>query len=60
MASTDSLIGVVDAAISTAEKLGMPTKIFEDMKELYVNAVERGYGAKDASSIVEILLGSQS
>jgi 3-hydroxyisobutyrate dehydrogenase-like beta-hydroxyacid dehydrogenase len=57
MASTDSLIGVVDAAISTAEKLGMPTKIFEDMKELYVNAVERGYGAKDASSIVEILLG---
>jgi 3-hydroxyisobutyrate dehydrogenase-like beta-hydroxyacid dehydrogenase len=56
MASTDSLIGVADAAISTAEQLSMPTKILEDMKELFVKASSQGYGAKDASSVVEILL----
>jgi 3-hydroxyisobutyrate dehydrogenase len=59
MASTDSLIGVADAALTTAQKLGMPTKIFEDMKELFVQATEQGYGEKDASSVVEILLGNE-
>jgi 3-hydroxyisobutyrate dehydrogenase-like beta-hydroxyacid dehydrogenase len=58
MASTDSLIGVADAAKSTAEQLGMPTQIFDEMKQLYVKAVDAGYGAKDASSIVEILLNN--
>jgi 3-hydroxyisobutyrate dehydrogenase-like beta-hydroxyacid dehydrogenase len=58
LASTDSLIGVVDAAYSTAKELGMPTKIFEDMRELYVKAQELGYGSKDATSIVEVLLGN--
>jgi 3-hydroxyisobutyrate dehydrogenase-like beta-hydroxyacid dehydrogenase len=57
-ASTDSLIGVADAAKSTAEQLGMPTRIFDEMKQLYVKAVDAGYGAKDASSIVEILLNN--
>jgi 3-hydroxyisobutyrate dehydrogenase-like beta-hydroxyacid dehydrogenase len=37
----------------------MPTKIFEDMKELFVEAAEQGYGEKDASSVVEILLGNE-
>ena len=55
MASTDSLIGVADAAISTAEQCSMPTKILEDMKELFVKASEKGYGTKDATSIAEIL-----
>jgi 3-hydroxyisobutyrate dehydrogenase-like beta-hydroxyacid dehydrogenase len=59
MASTDSLIGVADAALTTAQKLSMPTKIFEDMKELFVKATEQGYGEKDASSVVEILLGNE-
>jgi 3-hydroxyisobutyrate dehydrogenase-like beta-hydroxyacid dehydrogenase len=59
MASTDSLIGVTDSALSTAELLGMPTKIFEDMKELFVKATEHGYGEKDASAVVEILLGNK-
>jgi hypothetical protein len=36
----------------------MPTKIFEDMRELYVKAQELGYGSKDATSIVEVLLGN--
>jgi 3-hydroxyisobutyrate dehydrogenase-like beta-hydroxyacid dehydrogenase len=56
MASTESLIGVADAAISTAKQLSMSTKLLEDMKELFVKAADAGYGAKDASSVVEILL----
>jgi 3-hydroxyisobutyrate dehydrogenase-like beta-hydroxyacid dehydrogenase len=56
MASTDSLVGVADAAITTAQKLDIPTKILEDMKELFVHATQRGYGGKDASSVVEVLL----
>lgn len=56
MASTDSLIGVADAAISTAKQLEIPSKIFEDMRELFVKATERGYGAKDSTAIAEILL----
>jgi 3-hydroxyisobutyrate dehydrogenase-like beta-hydroxyacid dehydrogenase len=56
MASTDSLVGVADAAITTAQKLNIPTKILEDMKELFVRATQRGYGGKDASSVVEVLL----
>jgi 3-hydroxyisobutyrate dehydrogenase-like beta-hydroxyacid dehydrogenase len=56
MASTESLVGVADAAISTAAQLSMPTKLFEDMRELYVKAVAEGYGVQDASSIVEVLL----
>ncbi|NMK39351.1 NAD(P)-dependent oxidoreductase [Megasphaera elsdenii] len=59
MASTDSLIGVADAAISTANQCGMPAKIFEDMKELFVKATEKGYGSKDATSIAEIMLGNE-
>jgi 3-hydroxyisobutyrate dehydrogenase-like beta-hydroxyacid dehydrogenase len=56
MASTESLIGVADAALTTAQKLGLPIKVFEDMKELFVAATEQGYGTKDASAVVEILL----
>jgi 3-hydroxyisobutyrate dehydrogenase-like beta-hydroxyacid dehydrogenase len=56
MASTESLIGVADAAISTAKQISMPTKLLEDMRELFVKATDAGYGAKDASSVVEILL----
>jgi 3-hydroxyisobutyrate dehydrogenase-like beta-hydroxyacid dehydrogenase len=56
MASTESLIGVADAAISTAKQFSMSTKILEDMRELFVKAVNEGYGAKDASSVVEILM----
>jgi 3-hydroxyisobutyrate dehydrogenase-like beta-hydroxyacid dehydrogenase len=59
MASTDSLIGVADAAITTAQKLNIPTKILEDMKELFVQATKQGYGEKDASAVVEILLGNK-
>jgi 3-hydroxyisobutyrate dehydrogenase-like beta-hydroxyacid dehydrogenase len=59
MASTDSLIGVADAAITSAQKLDLPTKLLEDMKELFVKATEQGYGEKDASSVVEILLGNK-
>jgi 3-hydroxyisobutyrate dehydrogenase-like beta-hydroxyacid dehydrogenase len=56
MASTESLIGVADAAISTAKQLSMSAKLLEDMRELFVKAVDAGYGAKDASAVVEILL----
>ena len=56
VASTDSLIGVADAAISTAQMIGLPITILEKMKKLYVTASNRGYGTKDASCIVEILL----
>lgn len=56
IASTDSLIGVVDVAINTSRKLGIPSKIFENIKELYVKTSEMGYGKKDASSLVETLL----
>jgi 3-hydroxyisobutyrate dehydrogenase-like beta-hydroxyacid dehydrogenase len=56
MASTDSLIGVADAAISTAQDLGIPAKVLEDMKELFVEASQKGLGQKDATSVVEILL----
>jgi 3-hydroxyisobutyrate dehydrogenase-like beta-hydroxyacid dehydrogenase len=56
MASTESLIGVADAAISTAEQISMPAKLLEDMRELFVKATDAGYGEKDASSVVEILL----
>jgi 3-hydroxyisobutyrate dehydrogenase-like beta-hydroxyacid dehydrogenase len=56
MASTDSLIGVADAAISTAKQLSMSTGLLEDMRELFVKAADAGYGAKDASSVAEILL----
>lgn len=59
MASTDSVIGVADAALSTAEHLGMPTKILEEMRGLYVEASKLGYGAKDATSVVEVLLGNK-
>jgi 3-hydroxyisobutyrate dehydrogenase-like beta-hydroxyacid dehydrogenase len=59
MASTDSLIGVTDAAISTAKELSISPKIFENMRELFVKATEQGYGEKDASAVVEILLGSK-
>jgi 3-hydroxyisobutyrate dehydrogenase-like beta-hydroxyacid dehydrogenase len=59
MASTDSLIGVADAAITSAQKLDLPTKLLEDMKELFVKATEQGYGEKDASSVVEVLLGNK-
>ena len=58
-ASTDSLIGVADAAISTAQMIGLPVAILEEMKQLYVTASNQGYGAKDASSIVEILLNTK-
>jgi 3-hydroxyisobutyrate dehydrogenase-like beta-hydroxyacid dehydrogenase len=56
MSSTESLIGVADAAISTAKQLSMSAKLLEDMRELFVKAVDAGYGAKDASAVVEILL----
>jgi 3-hydroxyisobutyrate dehydrogenase-like beta-hydroxyacid dehydrogenase len=56
LASTESLIGVAEAALTTAQKLNLPTKILEDMKELFVTATEQGYGAKDATAVVEILL----
>ena len=46
-------------AISTANQCGMPAKIFEDMKELFVKATEKGYGSKDATSIAEIMLGNE-
>jgi 3-hydroxyisobutyrate dehydrogenase-like beta-hydroxyacid dehydrogenase len=59
MASTESLIGVADAAINTAKELDMSAKLFEDMKELYVKALEKGYGSKDASSITEVLLDTK-
>jgi hypothetical protein len=29
------------------------------MKELFVKATEQGYGEKDASSVVEVLLGNK-
>jgi 3-hydroxyisobutyrate dehydrogenase-like beta-hydroxyacid dehydrogenase len=56
MASTESLIGVADAAISTAKQLSMPAKLLEDMRELFVKATDAGYGTKDASAVAEILL----
>jgi 3-hydroxyisobutyrate dehydrogenase-like beta-hydroxyacid dehydrogenase len=56
MASTESLIGVADAAISTAKQFSMSTKLLEDMRELFVRATDAGYGTKDASSVTEILL----
>lgn len=56
MASTDSLIGVADAAISTATNLGMQTKVLKDMRELFVTASNKGYGSKDATSIMEVIL----
>jgi 3-hydroxyisobutyrate dehydrogenase-like beta-hydroxyacid dehydrogenase len=56
MASTESLIGVADAAISTAEQLSISTRLLKDMRELFVKATDAGYGAKDASSVAEILL----
>jgi 3-hydroxyisobutyrate dehydrogenase-like beta-hydroxyacid dehydrogenase len=49
-------IRMADAAISTAEQLSMSTRLLEDMRELFVKATDAGYGAKDASSVVEILL----
>lgn len=55
-ASTESLVGVTDAAISTASDLGFPTETFEGIRKLYVKACEMGYSAKDAGSIVEVLL----
>ena len=58
-ASTGSLIGVADAAISTAQMIGLPVTILQEMKQLYVTASNQGYGAKDASSIAEILLKSE-
>jgi 3-hydroxyisobutyrate dehydrogenase len=59
VASTDSLIGVVDSAISTAEHLSFPTEILKSMRELYVKATELGYGEKDATSVVEVLLKNE-
>jgi 3-hydroxyisobutyrate dehydrogenase len=59
LASTSSLIGVADAASGTAKSLGFPVKVFEDMRSLFEEAAKRGYGAKDGSSIVEVLLDSQ-
>jgi 3-hydroxyisobutyrate dehydrogenase len=56
MASTTSLVGVIDAAISSAQNMNIPTKIFEDIRELMVKAVDEGYGSKDATSVVEILI----
>lgn len=55
-ASVDSLIGVADAAAGSAKSLGFPGKVFEDMRSLFEEAAKRGYGAKDGSSVVEVLL----
>jgi 3-hydroxyisobutyrate dehydrogenase-like beta-hydroxyacid dehydrogenase len=59
-ASTESLVGVADAAIGTAEYLGFPSEAFKEIRKLFVKAVDMGYGAKDSSSIVEVLLESDN
>ena len=58
MASTDNFKSVSETAISTAKSLGMPVKSLEGVLELFDEAVKRGYGAQDGSSIVEVLLNS--
>jgi len=59
MASTNNFIAVSTTAINSAKSLGMPTEILESIRGLYANAAQIGYGEKDGSSIVEVLLGSK-
>lgn len=56
MASVNSFKDVSITAIDAAKSVGMPTKILEDVLELYEKAEELGFGKQDGSSIVEVLL----
>ncbi|WP_321435842.1 NAD(P)-binding domain-containing protein [uncultured Bacteroides sp.] len=58
MASVDSFKTVSNTAISSAKSLGIPTKVLEDILAIFTSAAERGFGAKDGSSILEVLLES--
>jgi len=56
MASVDSFKTVSNTAISSAKSLGVPTKVLEDILAIFTSASERGFGTKDGSSILEVLL----
>lgn len=56
MASVDNYAFVSDAAINAAQSLGLPTRVLEDIQELFTIAAKRGLGSKDGTSIGEVLL----
>ncbi|ACD52889.1 UNVERIFIED_ORG: 2-hydroxy-3-oxopropionate reductase [Clostridium botulinum] len=60
MASVEAFKGVADSAIRTTKSLGVPTKIIEDVFELYEEADKRGFGSQDGTSIIEVLLDQKA
>jgi len=57
MASVDNFSVVSVNAISAAKAIGMPTKLLEEIAELFTSATARGFGEKDGTAINEVLLG---
>jgi len=60
MASVDSFAYVSRTAIDTAQSLGLPTLVLEDINELFSQAAQKGLGSKDGTAIGEILIDSAS
>lgn len=56
MASIDNMGIAANITLDQARSLGVPTKIIEEMIELFKLASERGLGAKDVSGVYETLI----
>jgi len=58
-ASVDNMNYAANMTLDAVRTLGVPAKVLEDMIALFNSASERGFGAKDVSSVYEVLLDPQ-
>ncbi|MCC6792800.1 MAG: NAD(P)-dependent oxidoreductase [Thermomicrobiales bacterium] len=55
--SVDNFAYSVDHVIPDAAALGLPTRLFEDIRDLFLEASRLGHGSSDISAVYEVLLG---
>ena len=55
-AALDSYTTGLKTAISAAKSAGIPTAVLEEMLKLFETADKRGFGKKDGSAVLEVLL----
>lgn len=56
LAKIDDLKDSMDEVIGTANSLNIPSEIFNNIRDLFVEASSRGLGARDMTAILEVLL----
>ena len=54
--SVDNFAYSVDLVLNDAEALGLPTKLFKDIRDLFKEASSLGHGSSDASAVYEVLV----